>query len=214
MTPNQYEVLCRHFIARKLKVPVENIREGNIRGISRLGRDLKHQIDMYWTTRDGVCEYYNIANAKWRTAKVKMGEVLLLQQVREELGANKALMITNTGFTQGAKDHAAEHRIGLYVVAPTFDFSNLEPKKRDVISTQMKAMHVATKDTCVMMCRNAKGEVVGMIRMVPGGRQQPPQKRSTTVSTHRRTGTTSGRIRSSASGRRGGGSALARRKAR
>ncbi len=130
MTSKQYEELCRYFLGTQLGVPVGSVQSGVLPGSKRPSSpELLHQIDLFWTTGDTVCEYFNIANAKWRgTAKVKQGEVLLLQQVREELRAHKAVMITNSDFTAGAKSVAREKGIALHVVRPTFDYSNLDPK--------------------------------------------------------------------------------------
>lgn len=155
MTAKQYESLCRYFLAQAMKVPTSRIREGRIPGMSRLGRELNHQIDLYWISDDGLLKFYNIANAKWRSRKVHLGEVLLLQQVRSELHANKAVMITNTGFTKGALDHAEEKRIGLFILRPTFDYSGMEKKKPKKIDRQLATRAVTFDATKVLAAGNS-----------------------------------------------------------
>ena len=101
MNSQQYEELCRFFLADKLGVSTDEVRSARIPNPRRPGLpEYKHQIDLYWETGNELTLYLNIANAKWRsTRKVDQGEVLLLQQVKQKAGAQKAVMITNSGFT-------------------------------------------------------------------------------------------------------------------
>src|SRR2546430_11448565 len=100
MDSDQYEELCRHFIAEKAGLRAEDVKSVSILNAKRPGLpEYKHQIDLYWEIGDAIAAYLNIANAKWRgTARVEQGEVLLLQQVRQKVAAHKAFMITNVGF--------------------------------------------------------------------------------------------------------------------
>src|SRR5687767_7267719 len=100
MDSDQYEELCRHFVARELRLSLDDVKSARLPNPKR--PDLpaySHQVDLYWETTDPITLYFNVANAKWRgTDKVDQGEVLLLQQVRQKLAAHKALMITSVGF--------------------------------------------------------------------------------------------------------------------
>jgi hypothetical protein len=127
MTSDQYEELCRHFIAEKAGLSADDVKSVSIPNAKRPELpEYKHQIDLYWETGDAIAAYLNIANAKWRgTARVEQGEVLLLQQVRQKVAAHKAFMITNVGFTTGAVAAAKDDGIALHVVAPNFDVSGL-----------------------------------------------------------------------------------------
>ena len=104
MDSDQYEELCRYFIAEKANLPIEAVKSVTIPNPQRPGLPVyKHQIDLYWETGDNIALYLNIANAKWRgSEKVEQGEVMLLQQVCQKVSAHKAFMITNVGFTAGA----------------------------------------------------------------------------------------------------------------
>lgn len=142
MDSEQYEELCRHFIAEQAGLPAENVRSIRIPNPRRPGLpEYQHQIDLYWETGDDTALYLNIANAKWRgSARVEQGEVLLLQQVCQQVAAHKAFMITNIGFTAGAVAAAKDHGIALLRVAPTFDISVLPRRDRTAIQTALRDM--------------------------------------------------------------------------
>jgi hypothetical protein len=141
MDSDQYEELCRHFIAEKVGLRAEDVKSVSIPNAKKLGlSEYKHQIDLYWETGDAIAAYLNIANAKWRgTARVKQGEVLLLQQVRQKVAAHKAFMITNIGFTSGAIAAAQDDGIALHVVGPNFDISGLPRGDRAAIRAALRA---------------------------------------------------------------------------
>ncbi len=78
MTSQQYEELCRFFIANQLKIDIAQVVSRNIANPRREpeldGCDPQpytHQIDLYWETEDGLARYVNIANAKWRSASTR-----------------------------------------------------------------------------------------------------------------------------------------------
>lgn len=139
MDSDQYEELCRHFIAEQIGFKVEDVKSGSIPNPKRPGLpEYKHQIDLYWETSDAIAVYLNIANAKWRkTAKIKQGEIMQLQQVCQQVAAHKAVMITNVGFTAGAIAVAKDHGIALHVVMPAFDTSELPHSDRVAIQAKL-----------------------------------------------------------------------------
>lgn len=138
----QYEELCRYFLADRLKVGVEKIQSIHIPNPKRPNLpEFKHQIDLYWETGDDVSLYLNIANAKWRSSdKVDQPEILLLQQVKHEVGAHKAVMLTNTGFTAGARAAAQHNGIALHIVRPAFDFALLPQKNLRAIQAKIQEL--------------------------------------------------------------------------
>ncbi len=140
MDSDQYEELCRRFIAEQMGLNVEDVKSVSIPNPKRPGfPEYKHQIDLYWELGNAIAVYLNIANAKWRgTAKVELGEILLLQQVRQQVAAHKAFMITNVGFTAGAIAAAKDHGIALHVVAPAFDTSELPRDDRAAIQAVLR----------------------------------------------------------------------------
>ncbi|HLJ95121.1 MAG TPA: restriction endonuclease [Gemmataceae bacterium] len=141
MTSQQYEELCRFFIADQLHLDISQVVSRTIANPRREpgpdGSDPEpytHQIDLYWETGDGLAQYVNIANAKWRGHnKVRQYEVLLLQKVREKVGAHKAFMITNSGFTGRAQQVAEDEGIGLLIVRPQFNSRSMHRTRRGQI---------------------------------------------------------------------------------
>lgn len=123
MDSKLFEELCRVYLADQFGVPVEAITSRIIPNPRRPGEpEFSHQIDHYWETGPAAALYVNIANAKWRTTdKADQGEVLAIHAVKELVRAHKALLITSTDFTAGARGFASQHGIGLHVVRPTFD---------------------------------------------------------------------------------------------
>lgn len=119
----QYEELCRHFIAESHNLPLERVQSVRIANPRRPNLpQYAHQIDLCWETGGELAVYFNIANTKWRgTDRVDQADVLLLQQVRLEVAAHKAFMITNVGFTRGASAAAQHHGIALHVLQPHLD---------------------------------------------------------------------------------------------
>lgn len=106
----------------------------------------RHQIDLYWETGNAVALYLNIANAKWRgTERVDQPDVLLLQQVRQQVAAHKAFMITNVGFTRGAVAAAKDQGIALHILKPQFDSSILPRRDRAAIQAALAAERARTR---------------------------------------------------------------------
>ena len=142
MNSIQYEELCRLFLAEKLGISIGEVQSVTMPNSRRPNLpEYKHQIDLYWDDGNELTQYLNIANAKWRSSdKVEQGEVLLLQQVKEDLDAHKAMMITNIGFTEGAKAVAGNKGIALHIVSPSFDHTilGLSPKNRETIQNQLQ----------------------------------------------------------------------------
>ena len=150
MNSVQYEELCRFFLAEKIGVSPDKICSVRISNPKR--QDLpqySHQIDLYWETGDDVFQYLHIANAKWRgTDKVDQSDVMLLQQVKDNLQAHKAVMITNTAFTSGADAVAQDKGIALHILRPTFDATALPSKARSEILAGIQQI-ASTTSQCV-----------------------------------------------------------------
>jgi uncharacterized membrane protein YgcG len=149
---DQYEELCRHFIAQEVRLRAEDVKSVSIPNAKRPGLpEYKHQIDLYWENADAIAAYLNIANAKWRgTAKVDQGEVLLLQVVRQKVAAHKAFVITNVGFTAGAIAAAKDDGIALHIVGPNFDVSGLPRGDRVAIQGALRDMASQTSEPLYM----------------------------------------------------------------
>ena len=141
MTSKQYEELCRIFIADQFGVEIDVVTSEFIQSPTlSINPDLRHQIDLYWESGNNAVKYVNIANAKWRsgTNKVNQPDVLLLKEVKQQINAHKAVMITNSEFTAGAIAVAKSAGIALHVVQPQFDYSNLAKKNARLILKEMQ----------------------------------------------------------------------------
>lgn len=147
MNNQQYEELCRYFLANKLGVSLDDIKSVSIPNPTRPGLpEYKHQIDLYWETESNLVLYLNIANAKWRgNTKVDQPDVMLLQQVKESVAAHKAMMLTNQGYTAGAVAVAKHEGIALHIVRPDFLISLLP--KQDSTMIQGKLRELANSST-------------------------------------------------------------------
>jgi uncharacterized membrane protein YgcG len=132
MDSKLYEELCRRYIAENFDIPLDKVTSPRIPNAKRPNLpDYKHQIDLYWESGSEFVLYLNIANAKWRgSERVTQDEVMLLQQVRTDTGAHKALLIAPTSFAEGARAAAAHHGIGLHIVRPNFDYSTFPTRDR------------------------------------------------------------------------------------
>ena len=139
MQSEQYEELCRRFIAEKENLSLDDVKSMKISNPSRKGLpEYKHQIDLYWETDSDISKYINIANAKWRSNdKIDQGDVLLLQQIKQKVAAHKAILITNIGFTSGAISAAKDEGIGLHVLEPSFDISKLPKLNRSAFQERL-----------------------------------------------------------------------------
>jgi len=117
---DQYEELCRFFLSEKFEIPVDRIFSPLVPNPRRPELpEYQHQIDLLWETGNDLAVYLHIANAKWRSSdKVDQPEVMLLQQVKQKVAAHKALMITSTGYTEGAVAVARDEGIALHVLVP------------------------------------------------------------------------------------------------
>ncbi len=145
MNSKQYEQFCRYFLADQLRIDIEQVRSILEPGPRRPNfPDYDHQIDLYWETEDEVCRHVHIANAKWRgSAKVDQPEMLLLEQVKSDMNAHKAVMITNTGFTSGAEAVAKNKGIALHIVKPEFDCIGLHLQDATTIQHQIQQLAVS-----------------------------------------------------------------------
>jgi len=148
MTSEQYEELCRYFLSAKAGLPIDRIRSIRIPNPKRPGLpEYQHQVDLYWEIENELSVYLNIANAKWRASeKVDQPEVLLLQQVRQKVGAHKAVMITSNGFTAGAKAAAQDDGISLHILTPRFQVPGFPVKDRNQMQQVLQELADSSSD--------------------------------------------------------------------
>jgi hypothetical protein len=133
LTPWQYEAFCRHVLSREYRVPLRDIKTGYLESPSKT----RHQIDLYWTRHDGVCNFLCFANAKFLKDNIHLTEVVTLLGVQRDIRAHKAMLITNTGYSQNAVCLAQENGIALLIVRPALDFDvTLLPKSAAPVVAQ------------------------------------------------------------------------------
>jgi hypothetical protein len=77
------------------------------------GMRADHQLDVTCRDRDGKVRRLLIECKEWNTKDVGQDEMVKLYSVRDELGASDAAMITKRSFTQGARDTAFDHDLGM-----------------------------------------------------------------------------------------------------
>ena len=238
MNGTQYEEFCRLFVVNELHIPVENIKSGKLPSAIRPGlEEYKNEIDLYWELEDKLTRNMVIVNAKWRSSdkdKVNQPDVLLIQQVKNEIAAHKAMMITNTDFTDGARKAAKNHEIALHIVCPNFEYTALHSKDRLTMQIQLQdyindtkipyiheivhrafdfgidgTVHTSVPEKTSMQTRDIKQAPVNRMIDTSTNRMhttniQKGQTRQGTPQTGRQGGPSSGRQSDPPSGRQGG----------
>jgi hypothetical protein len=149
LTPWQYEALCRHALSREYTIPIHDIKTGYLQSPTKT----RHQIDLYWTSHDGVCDFLCFANAKFRQANVSLHEIMTLLGVQRDIHAHEAMMITNTGYSPAALNQANEKGIALLIVrpAPTLDVASLPKRNAPTVAQAMKMLPPACHPSTTSM---------------------------------------------------------------
>lgn len=79
------------------------------------GKSATHQIDVYWEFEHGGIRYRTIVQCKDWQNPVKQEQVFAFKTVLEDLpGQPRGIMVSRSGFQQGAREFAATHGIMLY----------------------------------------------------------------------------------------------------
>jgi hypothetical protein len=116
----QYLELCRIAVAHRLKIDPGQVRSRTLRSPRRAGlAPCRHAVDLYWETENSICRYMHVARIGWRSrGKIGDRQIMLLRHVKENVGAHKALFLTNTGFSAKAVLAADDAGIALLIVRP------------------------------------------------------------------------------------------------
>lgn len=154
MTGSEYEQFVRAVLAKRLKLVDKQLVSVREPGATLPGAaDLKHQIDLMYFQDTEIAEYITIIECKWRESDpVDQQEIQNLAFVKDSTRSHKAIMVTNSGFTAGAKAVAESQRIALLVITPSFEFS----ESYDTVDELFKLMahRVETADAHTMVvCR-------------------------------------------------------------
>ena len=74
---------------------------------------VSHQVDVLTAHSDGMNEYRTAVSCKWRKARVEISHVRELAFIVQDAALSKAVIVSKSGFTKGARELAAAQGIGL-----------------------------------------------------------------------------------------------------
>jgi len=120
MTGRDYEEFVRSVLSRMLRIPVERMASHRLSGRSFPNiQGPQHQVDLYFEEETEAARYVTIVECKYRSSStVDQQDVQNLAFVKSSLQAEKAILVTNRGFTLGAWQVAKNHGIALMIVSP------------------------------------------------------------------------------------------------
>ncbi len=161
MTGSEYEQFVRAVLSEKLKIPPEELQSTHAPGVTLPGASsLQHQIDLFYVQETEVAKYLTIVECKYRGSRpVDQPLVQNLAFVRDNVRAHKAIMVTNAGFTSGAKAVAESQEVALLVVEPRL--SAFESPKGDNVDELFAAIQV-------QLSRQPRGYNIEVVRKLHG----------------------------------------------
>lgn len=120
LTGPEYEQFVRAVLCDRLNIAPDALISARSPGATLPGTShLQHQIDLFYVEETEVAKYLTIIECKYRTsAPVDQQELQNLAFVKDNIRAHKAIMVTNRGFTGGAKAVAESQEIALLIVDP------------------------------------------------------------------------------------------------
>lgn len=119
-TGKEYEALTEQVFARLLAQ--DNICSKVERDVVLDGRSTKHQIDVTFEFKAGPASYRTIIQCKDWGATVKQEQVLAFHSVLTDIpGQPRGIMVSRSGFQQGARNVADHHGIKLYELREPHD---------------------------------------------------------------------------------------------
>ena len=121
MTGPEYEQFVRAVICRTLNIAPDKLQSTHSPGVTLPNASgLDHQIDLFYVDETEIAEYITIIECKYRGSR-PVDQTLLqnLAFVRDSTRAHKAIMVSNQGFTEGARAVAESQRIALLTIEPT-----------------------------------------------------------------------------------------------
>jgi hypothetical protein len=135
----EYEQLVRAVLSQRLGLPPEDLRSTRAPGaVLPNAGSIRHQIDLFYVHETEVAKYVTIVECKYRNSRlIDQERVQNLAFVRNSMSAHKAIMVTNIGYTPGAKSVADSQQIALLVVEPGPTVSSLpeDAKVEDVFAS-------------------------------------------------------------------------------
>ena len=119
-----YEELCRRTIAKEFNIQVEQVKSfENSNKIKGLGfpeqAPPEHALDLAWEIENDISKTLYVADCKYHKRRVDQTYVYRIAGVLNNIGFHKAMLISPTGFTDGAFRAAESTNVTLLVVEPT-----------------------------------------------------------------------------------------------
>ena len=140
-TGKEYELLTKAIFQQLLEQ--DNVETTRLEHHVVLeGKTTSHQIDVYWVFEAGGVEYHTIVQAKDWTQTVSQSTVMTFKGVMDDLKFNAhGIMVTRTGYQQGAKDYAEGHGIALYELREITD-ADFDQRLKTIVLR----VHILTPD--------------------------------------------------------------------
>ncbi len=156
MTISEYEQFVCAVLVKRLKLANEQIVSAREPCATLPGAaNLKHQIDLMYFQDTEIAEYI-IIECKWgKSDPVDQQEIQNLAFVKDSTRSHKAIIVTNNGFTRGAKVVAESQRIALLVITPSFEFSDSYDTMDELFNLMARKVETADNHMMVLCHRFA-----------------------------------------------------------
>ncbi len=116
----EYEKFVKAVLVHKLNLSPDKLKSTREPGVTFPGDEkLFHQIDLFHVDGNEIAEYTTIIECKYRTSEqIDQKIVQNFAFVKGSIKASKAIIVSNQGFTSGAKALAKVEKIALLQIVP------------------------------------------------------------------------------------------------
>lgn len=144
-TGKGYEILTKKVFDQLVnQKSVETIEVKH--NVSLQGKDVEHQIDVYWEFKQGPITHKVVVQSKDHINKIKQGEIIQFKGVLDDLpGQPRGIFVTLTGYQPGAINVAEKNGIELYTLREvadtdreTFELKNFFTYQREIDTSNIK----------------------------------------------------------------------------
>lgn len=111
MTPKDYECLVKNLLESQLPPGIE-VKQLKVFD----GKDTRHEIDISYNLSVAGVNYLNVVECKLWNRKIGKREMQAFHFTIKDIGANKGIFVTSTGFQLGAIEIAKKNGIALVKV--------------------------------------------------------------------------------------------------
>ena len=162
MKGTDYEQVVRAVLVRKLGIAPDELKSVREHGATLpWAPKLKHQIDLFHIDSTEIADYITIIECKYRTsALVDQEELAKLAYVKSSIKASKAILVSNRGFTAGARSLATSERIALLRIEPderlSEDIASITERPRTDSLLNEILLKIESRPTCcstTVVCR-------------------------------------------------------------